>query len=73
MHPQVIQWDGSHVPEELRRLPPGRYAIEPLDHPSPLTEQEETGILAALDALDAGSGTPLADAVREIRAGFAKR
>ena len=29
MESKVIQWDGTHIPEELRDLPPGRYAIEP--------------------------------------------
>ena len=68
MGPTVIRWDGRHLPEELRTLPPGRYAIEPLDHPAPLTTQEEEGILAALDELDAGGGIPLVDVVKEIRA-----
>ena len=67
MGPRVIKWDGSHIPEELQDLPPGRYAIEPIDQPPPLTEQEEQGILAALNELDAGGGIPLADVVREIR------
>ena len=73
MKPKVIDWDGSHIPEELRRLPPGRYAVEPIDQPSPLTPEEEAGILAGLDQLDAGGGIPLADVVREIRSGLPKR
>lgn len=60
MEPKVIKWDGSHVPEELRSLPPGRYA-------------EEAGILAGLEELDAGRGIPLADVIRDIRAGLPKR
>ena len=73
MEPKVIQWDGTHIPEELRDLPPGRYAIEPIDQVPPLSAQEEEGILAALDELDAGSGIPLGDVVREIRTGFRRR
>ena len=69
MEPKLIKWDGCHIPEELRSLPPGRYAIEPVDYPTALTEQEEMGILAALEELDAGKGIPLADVVREIRSG----
>jgi len=69
MEPKLIKWDGCHIPEELRSLPPGRYAIEPVDHPTSLTEQEEQGILAALEELDAGNGIPLADVLREIRSG----
>lgn len=71
MKPKVIEWDGTHVPEALRELPPGRYVIEPIDHVSPLTLEEEDGILDALDALDAGRGAPLADLVRQIRGGAA--
>ncbi len=67
MKPRVIDWDGMGIPEELKKLPPGRYAIESIDQPSPLSEAEEKGILAGLDELDAGKGIPLADVVREIR------
>jgi predicted transcriptional regulator len=66
MGPKVIKWDGSHVPDELRGLPPGRYAIESVDQVEMLTEEEEAGILAGLTELDAGKGIPLSDVVREI-------
>lgn len=73
MGPKVIEWDGSHIPEELKRLPPGRYAIESVDQVATLTEEEEAGILAGLNELDAGRGIPLADVVREIRRSSSKR
>ncbi len=74
MRPKVIEWDGSHVPEELRSLPPGRYAIESVDRVDILTEEEEAGILAGLTDLDAGRGILLADVVREIiQGGTSKR
>jgi hypothetical protein len=73
MKPKIIDWDGSHIPAELRKLPPGRYAVEPIDQTPPLTPEEEAGILAALDQLDAGGGIPLADVVREIRSRSPKR
>ena len=73
MEPKVIQWDGTHIPEELRDLPPGRYAIEPVDDVPSLTAEEEVGILAALDELDAGRGIPLADVIREIRSDSRRR
>lgn len=66
MEPKVIDWDGNHIPEALQKLPPGRYAIEPVEEISPLTEEEEAGILASLGELDAGGGIPLADVIREI-------
>jgi hypothetical protein len=73
MEPKVIRWDGTHFPEELRDLPPGRYAIEPIDDVPPLGTREEEGILAALDELDAGGGVPLGDVVREIRSSSRRR
>lgn len=73
MKPTIIDWDGSRVPLELRDLPPGRYAVEPVDDAVPLTPEEEAGIQRALDQLDAGRGISLADLVREIRGGSAKR
>jgi hypothetical protein len=72
MEPKVIDWDGSHVPDELRGLPPGRYAIEPVDQLGPLSEEEERGILAGLAELDSRGGIPLADVVREIRSGLSR-
>lgn len=72
MEPKVIEWDGSHIPAGLRELPPGRYAIESIDHPTPLTPEEEVGILTGLDQLDAGAGISLADVIREIRSGSSK-
>ncbi len=72
MGPKVFEWDGSHIPEELKRLPPGRYAIESVDQVATLTEEEEAGILAGLNELDAGRGIPLADVVREIRSGLGR-
>ena len=72
MGPNVIHWDGSHVPEELRKLPPGRYAIESVEQVPSLTGEEDEGIVAALGQLDAGKGIPLSDVVSEIRRKYSK-
>lgn len=72
MEPKVIEWDGSHVPEELRSLPPGRYAIESVDQVEVLTEEEEAGLLAGLTELDAGRGIPLEDAIEAIKRGLGR-
>ena len=73
MKRSVIDWDGSHIPEALRELPPGRYAVAPIDDLAPVTLEEDVGLLAALDHLDAGRGISLVDVVREIRDGSPKR
>jgi hypothetical protein len=72
MKVNVIDWDGNHIPEALRELPPGSYAVEPIDDLPPLTPDEDAGILAGLDQLDAGRGISLADVVREIRRGSSR-
>jgi hypothetical protein len=64
---KIITWDGSRLPDELRDLPPGRYAIAAIDEPPLLTDAEDVGIRSALDSLDAGRGIPLADVVRQLR------
>ena len=53
MKPKVIEWDGTHIPQALRELPPGRYAVEPLDDLPPLTPDEDAGLLAGLGRLPA--------------------
>ena len=70
---KVIRWDGTYISDELRQLPPGRYAVESVDDVPQLTEEGERGILAALDELDGGRGRPLSDVVREIRRELPRR
>jgi hypothetical protein len=65
----IIEWDGTHVPEDLRKLPPGRYVIEYVEELDELTPGEDAGIRAALDDLEAGHGIPYEEAMRELRAG----
>lgn len=60
----VVDWDGEHLPVEMRSLPPGRYLVERLDEALALTPEEEAGIREALASLDAGRGRSL-EAVRE--------
>lgn len=58
----IIQWDGRDVPEQLKQLPEGRYILVPADA-LPLTEEEDAGLIAALDSAEAGRVKP-ADEVR---------
>lgn len=58
----MMDWDGHDLPDELRRLPPGRYLVEAA--PDALTPAEEAGIVAGLDELEAGGGIELEDLLR---------
>jgi hypothetical protein len=50
-----VTWNGKDVPPELRELPAGRYIVEAFDEDAPmLTDDEETGIEAALDSYRQG-------------------
>jgi hypothetical protein len=53
---RVLHWNGKDLPEELRDLPAGRYAVEAVDEVSPLSSEEDEGVRQALASLRAGSG-----------------
>jgi hypothetical protein len=53
---RTLHWNGKDLPEELRGLPPGTYVVESVDQPPLLTDDEETGLIAALASLQAGKG-----------------
>ena len=55
----VLKWNGTDVPDELRKLPQGRYVIESVDAMPALTAEQEQGLEDALDALDRGEGADL--------------
>ena len=70
MNARIIDWDGTNVPEELRQLPPGRYvvgSVESIEDLGDLTEEEDAGIRLAMKQIEAGEGTPVEDAIRDIR------
>ncbi len=57
---RVMEWNGKDVPEELRKLPAGRYLLQPVEEAAPaLTEAEEEGIRQALRSLERGEGRDL--------------
>ena len=68
----VMVWDGEHIPEVLRKTPPGKYRLQVVEDAEPLSEAEDDGIRQALDQLDAGQGLSLADVTQQIR-GRARR
>ena len=76
VRPVLIEWDGQHLPDEWRQLPPGRYYVESItsiDDPDDLTPEEEAGIQLALDEIEAGRGIPLEEAIKEIRSRIHQR
>jgi hypothetical protein len=68
MSSTIVRWNGSDLPEELRKLPAGRYIVESIDDLPPLTADEDAGIQLALDELAHGGGVADADAQRRITA-----
>ena len=52
----TIHWNGADLPEKLRDLPAGTYVIEPASELVSLTEDEERGLVEALESLRAGRG-----------------
>jgi len=64
---QVIVWDGAHVPDQLRELPPGHYAIESIEEDEELTTEERTGILEALADFEVNGGIPFEQVKCEFR------
>ena len=66
--PTIVRWNGTDLPEELRKLPAGRYIVEPVDDVPPLTLDEDAGLQLALDELAHEGGVDDAEAQRRITA-----
>jgi hypothetical protein len=67
----MFHWNGKDLPEELRALPAGMYVLEPVDLVPLLSDDDETGLNAALDSLEAGKGRSLAQVQETIAAKLA--
>ena len=62
-----MEWNGKDFPEELRKLPAGRYLLQPVEEAAPtLTEAEEEGIRQALRSLERGEGRTLEEVRQSI-------
>jgi hypothetical protein len=64
----VLKWNGRDVPEELRKLPEGRYVIESVDAVPALTPEEERGLEEAIASLDRGEGADVEDVRTDLDA-----
>lgn len=65
---RVLHWNGKDLPDELRDLPAGRYAVEAVDELAPLSPDEDEGIRQALVSLRAGNGRTIDQVRRTIDA-----
>jgi hypothetical protein len=66
---RVLNWNGKDFPEELRSLPAGQYAVEPVDEvPPSLTEEEEAGLREAIAEIQSGRGESPEEVIRHIEA-----
>ena len=64
---RVLKWNGRDVPAELRKLPPGQYAVESIDRVPRLTSGEEAGLEEALASLARGEGIAASRVHAEFR------
>ena len=64
----VLKWNGRDLPDELRKLPEGRYVIESLDAVPALTPEQEHGLEEALAALDRGEGADIDEVRADLEA-----
>jgi hypothetical protein len=64
--PRVLDWNGRDIPRELRRLPAGRYVVEPADEVPVLSPAEEEGLREAMESIRAGKGVSLKTARRRV-------
>lgn len=48
--PVVVEWNGQDIPEGLRELPAGRYVLAAVDEAVMLSDDEERGLIVALES-----------------------
>ena len=69
----VIEWDGQHVPEALKKAPPGRYVLQAISDEVVLSEKDDLGVRDALNQLDANQGASLVGAIQAIQSRVPRR
>jgi hypothetical protein len=63
---RMLDWNGRDIPHELRRLPAGRYVVEPADDVPDLSPAEEEGLRQAMASIREGRGVRLEAARRRV-------
>ncbi|MCB9762258.1 MAG: hypothetical protein H6739_20830 [Alphaproteobacteria bacterium] len=64
---EVLNWNGEDLPDELRKLPAGRYEIRPVDAVAPFSSDQDAGLQQGLRELDAGQGVTQDEVVARWR------
>ena len=63
----LLDWNGADLPDELRRLPAGRYVIASIEEATELSEEEEDGVLRALESVRAGEKLDMVEVRARVR------
>lgn len=50
----VVEWNGQDVPDGLRELPAGRYVLAAVDEAVVLSDDEDRGLIVALESSQKG-------------------
>jgi hypothetical protein len=65
---RFFDWNGKDVPESLRGLPAGHYALEPIAPGRKLTRAEEDGLRLALESVRENRTQPASAVHARLRA-----
>lgn len=69
---QVVQidWDGTKLPKNVLPLPPGLYLLTSVDDDTRMSEEEELGVMQALDEMEAGQVFDYDEVMRDLRSRY---
>jgi hypothetical protein len=62
----TVDWNGDDLPEELKKLPPGRYVVYPAEAVTELPPSDDEALRQALDAAAAGRWSSEAEATARL-------
>ena len=65
-----VDWDGTKASENIVQLPPGPYLLSFVDDIVEMSEDEELGVMQALDEMDAGLVFDYEEVMRELRSRY---
>ncbi len=64
----IIEWNGEDLPEQLRRLPAGKYVLQPTGEPPELTPEQEEGLRQAMRSVREGRTISAEESRRRLEA-----